>query len=117
MIKTFFNALSLQGRMGRRTYTRNVILFFVICVLITIDPICHNSAFINRTHYTLCQSHNILKIILLWLNLWWFFVSHVKRCHDLNRPGKYLLNFKSNVTLFKDTGTDGPNHYGLPPAH
>ncbi len=108
-------ALSLKGRIDRKTYIRNFILFFCFCGCIYFIPICENQRFVSNVDYIFCQSYDLVSILIIVINLWWFTVTHVKRCHDLNRPWKYLLSLKSNITLFTEPGTNSANFYGPPP--
>jgi uncharacterized membrane protein YhaH (DUF805 family) len=65
----------------------------------------------------------ILAVILLVFFVWTLLVVAIKRCHDHNRPGVFLLlNFVplANTWLFVEQafvpGTIGPNQYGPDPV-
>lgn len=108
---------SLNGRIGRSTYWLKFYLPFVV--------ICLASVWLDFVLGTLNREKGlgIFSGIFLLLAVYPSIAASVKRCHDRNRSGWFLLigllpivNLWPCIELWLLPGTVGPNRFGLPEA-
>lgn len=117
-LNKFLNCLSFDGRIGRKEFRISFIVSVFIYIVLHIvwlkllyltygestnpDP---NHIFFNCDNLIL----NPLEVLLLWF----FIAQGVKRCHDLNKSGAYLLlNIFILPTLAFSDGMPERNKYG-----
>ncbi len=95
------NIFSLDGRIRRRTYWTRALVVVIInfIVIISMDA---NSP--------------ITPLISLLLNIF-MLIQGVKRMHDLNKSGFYILIPIYNLILTLTEGTKGSNKYGKDPKN
>jgi uncharacterized membrane protein YhaH (DUF805 family) len=111
--------LSAQGRIGRRTFFfRRIGILVACCVtvaaaLVVLKSVSSEDANINQAIIALLAIPFSIADIL----------QAVKRCHDIDRSGWYilltcipLLGIAAAIPLFFKKGTSGPNRFGDDPV-
>jgi len=98
MIKFLF--LSSEGRIGRKKFIISVIILLIFSSV----------------------GASILNLIVPYISaLYIFFMAYcfvilcIKRCHDLDKPGYYMIRLGSFFNLYFTKGTRGDNQYGSDP--
>ncbi len=120
------NPLSLNGRFGRLSYIAwygflNLITFFAVITLILALGIFNLSTQSLDSHFidTLTGLGGLGFLIISVLYFYFNLVIQVRRFHDMNRSGWFILLFivpLVNIFVFfyllLGSGTQGINHYG-----
>ncbi len=120
------NPLSLNGRFGRLSYIAwygflNLITFFAVITLSLALGIFNLSTQSLDSHFidTLMGLGGLGFLIISVLYFYFNLVIQVRRFHDMNRSGWFILLFivpLVNIFVFfyllLDSGTQGINHYG-----
>lgn len=122
------NPLSLKGRFGRLSYIAwygflNLITFFACIALSLALGIFNLSTQSLDSHFidTLTGLGGLGFLIISILYVYFNIVIHVRRCHDRNHSGWFILllmlpvlNFFVFFYLLLASGTQGTNRYGSP---
>ena len=110
--KRFF---TFKGRSSRKEYIARILLTFIIFVI---------SAYSGNdiVHYDILSLIYIwILVICLWISIIQYFLLSIRRLHDLNESGWYVLLTFVPITKFFilwlmfRKGTQGTNKYGEPP--
>ncbi len=119
MYNLFFKRLfSFKGRSNKKEYFFKILLiiFLIIIRIYYIDP------YKTQEVTPLFAILNLCTALLLLIYTLQYFPLSVRRLHDLNENGWYVLltfvpfcQFFILWLMFKK-GTDGPNKYGEPPV-
>lgn len=101
----FKNPFSFEGRIRRTEFALSRLIFVgVLGLLIGIGA------------GTRSVIPSFLLIILI-IPLYWFVIAqNVKRCHDLNNSGWFMLIPLYGLWMLFAEGTDGDNDYGSDPT-
>jgi len=110
------NLFSFKGRASRREYIIRTILLPLFFIIIDL-----NLKYLDNTKSWFFLITACLFLIIIWILMLQYFPLAVRRLHDLNSSGWYVLisfvPFGQLLILwlmFKK-GTDGINDYGEPP--
>ena len=112
------NLFSFKGRASRREYIIRTILLPLFFIIIDL-----NLKYLDNTKSWFFLITACLFLIVIWILMLQYFPLAVRRLHDLNSSGWFLLisfvPFGQLLILwlmFKK-GTDGVNDYGEPPEY
>ena len=112
------NLFSFKGRASRREYIIRTILLPLFFIIIDL-----NLKYLDNTKSWFFLITACLFLIIIWILMLQYFPLAVRRLHDLNSSGWYVLisfvPFGQLLILwlmFKK-GTDGVNDYGEPPQY
>jgi len=113
------NIFFIKGRSNKREYCLSISLF----ILIVIFRIYYIDQFRGIDKSTFVVMLNIITALFLFLWILQYFPLSIRRLHDLNASGWYvLLTFVPFgqlliLWLMFKKGTTGPNKYGPPPEY
>jgi uncharacterized membrane protein YhaH (DUF805 family) len=119
IINLFFrNLFSFKGRASRKEYVIRIILIPMFFIIINLNWEYLDN---NKSWFFLITAWGFL--IIIWILMLQYFPLAVRRLHDLNSSGWFVLisfvPFGQLLILwlmFKK-GTDGVNDYGEPPNY
>jgi uncharacterized membrane protein YhaH (DUF805 family) len=119
IINLFFrNLFSFKGRASRKEYVIRIILIPIFFIIINLNWEYLDN---NKSWFFLITAWGFL--IIIWILMLQYFPLAVRRLHDLNSSGWFVLisfvPFGQLLILwlmFKK-GTDGVNNYGEPPEY
>ena len=114
----FYKFFTTRGRSSRKEYITKTFIVFVIFIFAIYTKDYIDSRDDNLSIYSL-----FFIVISMYLAIIQYFPLAIRRLHDLNASGWYvLLTFVPFgqlliLWLMFKKGTDGPNKYGPPPEH
>ncbi|OBT15554.1 hypothetical protein A9264_12875 [Vibrio sp. UCD-FRSSP16_10] len=111
------NIFSFQGRASRRTYWSMVLANIVIILIMRFS--LHGN-FSNHGEGDVSNIATFVVFVISVLMLWWSLAIQVKRLHDLDKAGwwvlinliPYLGTFPLMIYLGCFKGTNGSNRFG-----
>jgi len=112
------NLFSFKGRASRREYIIRTILLPLFFIIIDL-----NLKYLDNTKSWFFLITACLFLIIIWILMLQYFPLAVRRLHDLNSSGWYvLISFAPFgqlliLWLMFKKGTDGVNDYGEPPEY
>lgn len=101
----FLRPFSILGRIGRREYICALLVYFFIFLLVTY----------LQEDDTLSGGESFLLWLLQMAGYVFFICEAVKRCHDRNSPGFFIIIPFYCIFLIFAPGTKGRNDYGNSP--
>jgi uncharacterized membrane protein YhaH (DUF805 family) len=118
--------LSFKGRMSRRNFWASFVLLILAAIIF--EAVLPLHLFIANVSLAEAQENPFvvltpLRVFEMAIFLWFATMFGVKRCHDRDRPGWYLLiwfvpligQIWLSIELAFFRGTSGPNRYGPDP--